>query len=173
MRREKNKNCPLPQISAYVDGELSKQDELILETHIANCPICFQELNEQKKLLCVLDFALSEDLMDFPEMNRSIVVRAESNVVGLKNNLHKLILTVLLLVCFYYRQTDSVLNPFVALLSFLHVIYESLNNFLLGLSTILKFFIFKDLLNAIFFLGFCLILISIFALVKKSLDLNK
>lgn len=80
--------CPRTEIAVYVDGELSPHQELVLEQHLAACETCRTELNEQKKLLCALDFLLEEKPSEIkiPENFAKVVAtRAESNVSGLRN----------------------------------------------------------------------------------------
>ncbi len=89
MKGETAKNqtaCPRSEIAAYIDGELSPREELDLEMHFVVCAVCAGELNEQKKLLCVLDFALdSKDEIELPEnFTKIVVANAESNVKGLR-----------------------------------------------------------------------------------------
>jgi len=81
-----NQTCPRIEIAAYIDGELSPREELDLEMHFAVCAACAAELNEQKKLLCVLDFALeNKEEIELPEnFTRIVVANAESNVKGLR-----------------------------------------------------------------------------------------
>lgn len=78
--------CPRPEIIAYVDGELSAREELDLEMHFAACETCTQELNEQKKLLQALDFALEDEReLELPEnFTKVVVANAESRVSGLR-----------------------------------------------------------------------------------------
>jgi hypothetical protein len=78
--------CPRAEIAAYIDGELSPQEELDLEMHFAACPTCAGELNKQKKLLCVLDFALDgKEEIELPEnFTKVVVANAESKVNGLR-----------------------------------------------------------------------------------------
>lgn len=83
-----NLTCPLMEIAAYVDGELSPRRELALEQHLTSCKICRAELNEQKKLLCALDFLHEENPseIEIPKnFARVVATRAESNVSGLRN----------------------------------------------------------------------------------------
>ena len=82
----KNQACPRAEIAAYIDGELSPREEFELEMHFAACPACTEELNEQKKLLCALDFALDDrEEIELPEnFTKVIVTTAESNVQGLR-----------------------------------------------------------------------------------------
>src|SRR5215203_7570300 len=83
---KKQTECPRIKIAAYVDGELSPREEFDLEMHFAGCPSCAAELNEQKKLLRALDFALeNEDEIELPEnFTKVVVANAESNVRGLR-----------------------------------------------------------------------------------------
>ncbi|MDQ2746220.1 MAG: zf-HC2 domain-containing protein [Acidobacteriota bacterium] len=73
-------------IAAYIDGELSLPEEMELEAHLTVCGECRMELNEQKKLLRVLDFALeNEREFALPEnFTRIVVANAESKVSGLR-----------------------------------------------------------------------------------------
>ena len=81
-----NQTCPRTEIAAYIDGELSPREELDLEMHFAACSMCLAELNEQKKLLCALDFALEDkEEIELPEnFTRVVVANAESHVQGLR-----------------------------------------------------------------------------------------
>ncbi len=49
------------EIVAFIDGELLPHEELEFELHLTVCGSCAAELNEQKKLLCALDYALEND----------------------------------------------------------------------------------------------------------------
>ncbi len=82
----KSRTCPRSEIAAYLDGELSPREELDLDLHFAACSICTAELNEQKKLLCALDFALeNKEDIELPEnFTKVVVTNAESNVRGLR-----------------------------------------------------------------------------------------
>ncbi len=73
-------------LAAYIDGELSSREELELELHLAVCKDCGEELNEQKKLLCALDFVLeNEKEIKLPaNFTRVVVAHAESKVSGLR-----------------------------------------------------------------------------------------
>ena len=84
--------CPRAELAAYIDGELLPREEIELEMHLANCKDCAAELNEQKKLLCVLDFALeSEKEIELPaNFTKVIVTKAESNVMGLRSSKERL-----------------------------------------------------------------------------------
>ena len=79
--------CPRTELAAYIDGELSPREALELEMHLAVCQDCAAELNEQKKLLCALDFVLeSERKIELPaDFTKIIVTKAQSNVSGLRS----------------------------------------------------------------------------------------
>lgn len=79
--------CPRREIAAYIDGELLPREEIELEIHLSACPVCAAELNEQKRLLCALDFALEgEREFELPEnFARVVAANAESRVSGLRS----------------------------------------------------------------------------------------
>lgn len=83
---KKEDYCPRAEIAAYVDGELSPREELELECHFAVCQSCKAELNQQKNLLCALDFAfVGEKEIELPEnFTKTVVINAESKVQGLR-----------------------------------------------------------------------------------------
>lgn len=82
---KKLNECPRAEIAAYIDGELAPVEELELEIHFVACKDCAEELNQQKKLLCALDFALEEDEIELPEnFTKVVVANAESRVSGLR-----------------------------------------------------------------------------------------
>ena len=78
--------CPSPEISAYIDGELSQGDELELERHLAGCRVCADDLNLQKGFLNALEFSLEDERkIELPKnFAKSIVATAESRVSGLR-----------------------------------------------------------------------------------------
>ena len=79
--------CPSSELAAYIDGELLPREELELEMHLAACSLCAAELNEQKRLLCALDFALEgEKEFKLPDnFTKIVVANAESKVCGLRS----------------------------------------------------------------------------------------
>jgi len=79
--------CPRREIAAYLDGDLDARDELTLEVHLANCPTCASEFNEQKKLLCFLDGALLEkNEIEVPaNFTKIVVANAQGKVSGLRH----------------------------------------------------------------------------------------
>jgi anti-sigma factor RsiW len=89
MERIESKNsspCPLPEISAYIDGELSAGSEIDLETHVTGCRVCTDDLNLQKGFLNALDRSLEDEKkIELPEnFTRAVVANAESRVSGLR-----------------------------------------------------------------------------------------
>jgi len=74
------------EIAAFIDGELLPHEEFELELHLAVCGFCATELNEQKKLLCALDYALeNEKQIELPaNFTKVVVTNAESKVNGLR-----------------------------------------------------------------------------------------
>ena len=108
------------KIAAYIDGELLPREEIELEAHLAICKFCAAELNEQKKLLCVLDFALTDqDEFKLPEnFTKIVVANAESKVSGLRrpkersNALIVCAVLFLLVLLGLGRETEAVFNTF-------------------------------------------------------------
>ncbi len=158
--------CPRDGLAAYIDGELSSREELDLEMHIADCKKCAVELNDQKRLLFALDFAL-EDEADFklPEnFTRVVVANAESKVSGLrcpKERFRAISVIVGLFLMFILGlggQTKAFTNTFLkigeqflAVGGFaLHLIY----NIAVGASLILRSFFSQFVFNSSFSIVF-------------------
>ena len=78
--------CPLPEISAYIDGELSSPNEIELEMHVTGCRVCADDLNLQKSFLNALDRSLEDEKkIELPKnFTRAVVANAESRVSGLR-----------------------------------------------------------------------------------------
>ncbi len=114
------KSCPHTQIAAYIDGELSPSAEINLERHFAVCKNCADEFNGQKKLLRALDFAFDEKSdFELPEnFTKSVVVRAESNVSGLRRReerfraLYLCAALFLLIIAGLGNETEAVFSTF-------------------------------------------------------------
>ena len=83
---QKSSACPTGEISAYIDGELSPAEEMSLELHLAGCPSCVIDLNEQKDFLLALDMSLVDTgELELPkDFTRTVVATAESRVSGLR-----------------------------------------------------------------------------------------
>ena len=107
-------------IAAYIDGELLPREELELEMHLAICKDCSGELNEQKKLLQALDYALeSEREIVLPaNFTRVVIANAESEVSGLRRpqerskSLFVCAALFLLVLLGLGGETKTVLNAF-------------------------------------------------------------
>src|SRR5687768_13823076 len=78
--------CPSAEISAYIDGELSGDAELLLEMHLAHCRVCTDDLNLQKSFLNALESSLvaAEEIELPPNFTKSVITNAESGVSGLR-----------------------------------------------------------------------------------------
>ena len=76
--------CPSQDIAAYIDGELTLAAEFQLESHLASCRICSDELNLQKHFLNALNGSLSGEFDVPEEITKRIVTSAESSVSGLR-----------------------------------------------------------------------------------------
>ena len=78
--------CRADDISAYIDGELSPEEEFGLTVHLSECRECTAELNRQKSFLNLVGAGLSEGLA--PEMPRDfakiVTATAESSVNGVR-----------------------------------------------------------------------------------------
>jgi len=84
--RENNFDCPVHEISAYIDGELDEVRERELETHFEVCRDCVDDLNAQKRFLSELNLRLSDEGgVEVPtNFAKQIIVNAESSVTGLR-----------------------------------------------------------------------------------------
>ncbi len=78
--------CSSDRVADYLDGELRSEEMFEFDLHLAQCQKCSNELNSQKRFHCALDFALDDEKhLELPkDFIRTIVVRAESNVQGLR-----------------------------------------------------------------------------------------
>ena len=80
------RDCPLSDISAYLDGELSPSAEMDLTAHLVTCTACRDELNFQKQFLNALEGSLeAENQIQLPRnFTRTVVATAENSVAGLR-----------------------------------------------------------------------------------------
>jgi predicted anti-sigma-YlaC factor YlaD len=84
----KIEGCRREEIAAYLDGELNRDDLSLFEEHLSECPECARELQEQRRLLCALDFALGGDdpSIALPRNFAKVVaVHAESDMSGVRH----------------------------------------------------------------------------------------
>lgn len=85
-RNKTEDSCPSPDISAYIDGELSPDHELQLELHMSGCRVCSDDLNLQKSFLNALESSLEENEIELPhDFTKTVVTHAESRVTGLRH----------------------------------------------------------------------------------------
>jgi predicted anti-sigma-YlaC factor YlaD len=74
-------------IATYLDGELDAPSQLLFDEHIQQCESCAEELREQRRLLCALDFALgsNDPFVDLPgDFAQIVATNAESDMSGVR-----------------------------------------------------------------------------------------
>jgi predicted anti-sigma-YlaC factor YlaD len=79
--------CKSEEVAAYLDGELDASACTQFEQHLRLCPSCAEQLREQKRLLCALDFALgNESAQPLPPANfaRVVAAHAQSDMSGVR-----------------------------------------------------------------------------------------
>ncbi|HQU82557.1 MAG TPA: zf-HC2 domain-containing protein [Pyrinomonadaceae bacterium] len=173
--------CPRAEIAEYIDGELSPHAELDLEMHFLGCEICTHELNQQKKLLNALDFALEEEKeFEIPEnFTKVVVANAENRVNGLRGSKERLNAILICAFLFFLvilgvaGESEKVVETganfveqIVAVGSFFgHLIYD----FAIGLTVILKSLCFQFFYKSAFSFVLLAILLGISALVFSRL----
>jgi len=135
-------NCPLEDIAAYVDGELTPERELEVEMHFTACPECYSELNDQKAFLRALDQTLKQGDLELPaDFAKVVTANAESSVAGLRRSqerYHALFICVGLSLFVLYAlgsQAENLVDQIGAVGSFFgHLIYS----FFIGLAIIIR-----------------------------------
>lgn len=162
--------CPREEIVAYIDGELSPREELELDLHLADCKVCLEELNAQKKVSTTLEILLEDKADDFelPEnFTKVVTAKAESNVSGLRQPRERskafLIFAVLSLTLILGLGTeietvwsafDKFADRFLTLGGFIwHTILEIAIGFAVVFGSLCQHFIYGSLLILIFVLG--------------------
>ncbi len=87
MHGTESAECPLEEIAAYLDGELSGGSLAEFEGHLKQCSMCRKALNEQKRFLSALSASLTvEGTAELPaDLTKRLIVNAESSVVGLRH----------------------------------------------------------------------------------------
>ncbi len=78
---------PCLDVAAYLDGELDAHDDTRFEQHTKTCAICATALNEQRRLLCVLDVAFgdAQSQMQLPANFTEVVkARAQSDMSSVR-----------------------------------------------------------------------------------------
>jgi hypothetical protein len=87
MLSEKRDCCRSEEIAAYLDGELEAVAVSLFELHLKACLNCAQELHDQRRLLCALDYAFGEDeqSLALPQNFAQVVAtHAESDMSGVR-----------------------------------------------------------------------------------------
>lgn len=81
------KACPVEDVAAYLDGELSGAAQQTFENHLANCPDCAAELRQQRQLLCTLEAAFTRtSRFDLPKnFTRVVAAHAEGDLNVARN----------------------------------------------------------------------------------------
>jgi predicted anti-sigma-YlaC factor YlaD len=127
--------CPLEDVAAYLDGELTGATLERFEAHLRDCQDCATELREQRQLLCTLDLAFN-DQRSFAlprDFTRVVAAHAESDFSGMRKKSERRralkLCAILGLVSFALLGAATrtlVLDP---LRSFLHIAGRLLNLF--------------------------------------------
>lgn len=169
--------CERERVIAYLDSELSAPDELGFELHLTNCSACVAELNEQKRLLSVLESAFDENFgfSETPEIElpkdfaKKIATRAESDFQGLRRPtewLRALLLTfglfgLGLAVGIFLKKTeilglliDQTTKIFIAIGGFLvNLTYDVSLSFAVIFRTLSRHFLLGSSLSALFLIA--------------------
>lgn len=147
---ENSELCSKVDLAAYLDGELSSSGEAEVELHVAACSNCAYELNLQKRFLRVLESEVGmPSMLPLPDdFAKRIVVRAESNVSGLRNRNEQfsaLFLTAAVaLFCLFAlgAEASGVLNGvtgfFDSSTSILMMVLRVVSSFFIGVSVVLR-----------------------------------
>jgi hypothetical protein len=80
-------SCCVEDIAAYLDGEMNGDELSRFELHICECKRCVGEIENQKRLLNALDFALDVEKkgLELPKNFTKVVAKtAESNMRGVR-----------------------------------------------------------------------------------------
>ena len=160
--------CPSPEISAYIDGELSPADEMRLELHIASCRTCNDDLNLQKSFLIALDFSLDDapDIELPKNFTKAVVANAESGVSGLrrpKERGNAILICVSLVAIFIFAlggkadrtfaASASIAEKLIAIVSSaLHVVYDISLGSTIVFRSLASNFVFNSTFGALFVL---------------------
>jgi anti-sigma factor RsiW len=82
--------CQSEDVAAYLDGELDASAVALFEGHLKRCGQCAAELQDQRRLLCALDFALGGREAGDIELPRNfseiVTAHAQSDVRGLRSD---------------------------------------------------------------------------------------
>lgn len=177
MNQHHRHECPRRELVAYIDGELTPREEIELETHLADCRVCALELNEQKRLLFALDFALEDEKrFQLPaNFTKVVVANAESKVSGLRcaNERFRAVFVIAALFLLFLfgvgGETKTVAGTFLnfgeqifAVAAFaLHLIYNIAVAASIVLRSVCSQFIYQSAFSTVLFAGFFFVLLFI------------
>ena len=161
------------EVAAFLDGELSPADESSFELHLAGCEICSMRLNEQKRLLCALDFAFDDKTaFELPQnFARTVAVRADSDVSGLRSREERrrafifasLLFLAGVLVGIAGKKTGMIDGTLAKTIAVANVFYNFFHHFSTGAIVILRT-ISRDFLNHSAVFVWSVITITVFSL---------
>lgn len=81
-------DCRSEEAAAYLDGEMDASSAALFELHLKDCALCATALQEQRRLLCTLDFALGGDERSDIQLPKNfaqiITAHAQSDVSSLR-----------------------------------------------------------------------------------------
>ena len=109
--------------AAYLDGELDVAASALYEGHVGECAACSDALNEQRRLLCLLDNAFSQRAVErrdeLPkEFTRVVTARARTDMGGLRSRSERafsakltLVLAALTAVMLGASSSDAAFAP--------------------------------------------------------------
>ncbi len=79
--------CPLEDVAAYLDGELTAAGLARFEQHVHECAPCANELRAQRQLLCTLDVAFNDSrTFDLPQNFARVVTASAENDLSMIRN---------------------------------------------------------------------------------------
>ncbi len=173
--------CPREEVFAYIDCELSAEDELAMESHLARCAVCRDELNSQKKVSTTLEILLEEESrnIELPkDFTKVVTAKAESNVSGLrqrKERSHALLICAILFflilvgvgaeVKAVYSATGEFGDQFASVFGFVFRVVYDLG---IGVSVVLK-----SLGHRIVFSSIASLVLLVVVFVSISLSLSR
>jgi hypothetical protein len=80
-------DCRREEAAAYLDGELDTEAAARFDEHARACATCAAALNEQRRLLCLLDAAFGDMTRQQPlpgDFSRVVRARAQADVSGVR-----------------------------------------------------------------------------------------
>jgi Putative zinc-finger len=172
--------CLRTEVSAFLDGELSVRDEQDFELHLLVCEKCTDELRSQKQMLCALSLAFDAPPHSFElpqNFTKTVVVRAESNVSGLRKPEERSRAFVLCLILFAFvifglgESLGKVVSVWTSLTEQIVVVIgftiDLILDILTGLAVILRAlsqkFVFDSQISTVAFFGLSVVVFIAFS----------